>query len=86
MFKSYLLYLSVDATGLFPPKSYDRRCEPSGGFAGTTLPLYPGGWAQEVAWLHKKAPEIHSSPDQLITTKSQKAAKAALNSTHTIKI
>ena len=51
MCKPCLLYLSEDGVGLFPPKSYDRRGEPSGGLAGTALPLYPGGWAQEVASL-----------------------------------
>ena len=67
-----LLYLSEEGVGLFPPKSYDRCGEPSGGLAGTARQMYQGGWAQEVAWLHKKAPEIHSSPYQQITIKPHK--------------
>ena len=58
--------------GLFTSYSYNRCGEPSGGLAGTANSLYPGDWAQEVAWLHKKAPEIHSSPYQQITIKPHK--------------
>ncbi len=51
-----LLYLPEDGAGLFPPESYDRRSEPSGGFAGTAGPKSQGGWAQEVASLPRNTP------------------------------
>ena len=44
--------------GLFPLKSYNRCGEPSGGLAGTARQMYQGGWAQEVASLLRKTPEI----------------------------
>ena len=61
-------------SGLFPPKSYNCCGEPSGGLAGTALPLYQGGWAQEVAWLPRNTPRSSALSSQ--TDRSQKAAKA----------
>ena len=82
MFKSCLLYLSVDATGLFPPESSDRRCEPSGGLAGTALPLYPGGWAQEVAWLPRNTPRSWCS--QLSNRSITKGCQSSTRTQNTI--
>ena len=56
-----LLYLPEDGAGLFPPESYDRCGEPSGGLAGAAPRVIKGGWAQEFAWSRKHVPtaELH---------------------------